>query len=386
LAKSKYSGQTKKKSVLDKTLDFFVHSSYHAYLVGGYVRDTSLGLRPVDIDIVVEGDAVGAAKDLNRTLKGTLTSHKNFGTASILAADERIDLASARKEKYLSPAQLPRVSPSNIIEDLNRRDFTINAIAMSISKENFGEIFDPFKGLDDINRGFIRILHKNSFVDDPTRIFRALKYKNRFNFKIEKRTRAFLKDAIDKKLITRLSGQRILNEIKLIFAEQNYASIIKDLSDYKIFKLRQKDMEMLRRIEDNRLYFFLQKINLSKLPLTQKERKIVDDMKKLRTVVSRLSKTSKPSTLYNILVPLSDDALSCISAIGHDLREKITLFRKSKKIKPYISGNDLKRLGLKPGRKFSTLLKKIFDLQLDKKLKSRKEALACVKEHISPNA
>lgn len=379
MTKLKSLAKRQKKSVLNKTIDFFVNSHHHGYLVGGYVRDTTLSIKSVDIDIVVEGDAIKIAKKLNLKLKGKLHVYTEFGTASIVTKEKRIDLASARLEKYPSPAKLPHVYPSTIIEDLNRRDFTINAMAMSISKENFGEIFDPFNGLEDIKKGLIRVLHKNSFIDDPTRIFRALRYKNRFGFKIEKKTKTLMKEAMDKKMIKRLTGQRILNEIKLIFAEEKYQDIIKDISDLRIFKIKKKDLELLPLLGPNRIYSYLSKLDTNKLPLSNEEKKIINALNKIGSTISRLEKASKNSTTYNILHSISGQIIVMIPSIRPELRGKINNYLKVKKIKPFITGNDLKKSGVKPGRKFKYLLKKMLNLQLDKKIKCRKEAIQYLK-------
>ena len=379
MAKLKSLAKHQKKSVLNKTINFFVKSNFHAYLVGGYVRDTTLGIKPIDIDTVVEGNAIKAAKALNLKLKGKLCIYKEFGTASIITKAERIDLASARVEKYPSPAKLPHVYPSTIIEDLNRRDFTINAMAMSISKEDFGEIFDPFNGLEDIKKGLIRVLHKNSFNDDPTRIFRALRYKNRFGFKIEKKTKILIKEAIDKKMIKQLTGQRILNEIRLIFTEKKYQETIKDLSDLIIFKIKKKDWELLPLLGPNRIYLYLSKLDTNEFPLKTEERKIMQDLNKAGSIILRLEKTSKNSIIYNILYPISDQVIYIIPLIRPELKKKINRYSRLKKIKPFIKGNDLKNLKVKQGRKFKTLLKKMLDLQLDKKINSKKDALQYLK-------
>ncbi|MCK4673286.1 CCA tRNA nucleotidyltransferase, partial [candidate division WOR-3 bacterium] len=320
-----------------------------------------------------------AAKALNLKLKGKLCIYKEFGTASIITKAERIDLASARVEKYPSPAKLPHVYPSTIIEDLNRRDFTINAMAMSISKEDFGEIFDPFNGLEDIKKGLIRVLHKNSFNDDPTRIFRALRYKNRFGFKIEKKTKILMKEAIDKKMIKQLTGQRILNEIRLIFTEKKYQETIKDLSDLIIFKIKKKDLELLPLLGPNRIYLYLSKLDTNEFPLKTEERKIMQDLNKAGSIISRLEKTSKNSIIYDILYPISDQVINIIPLIRPELKKKINIYSRLKKIKPFIKGNDLKNLKVKQGRKFKILLKKMLDLQLDKKINSRKDALQYLK-------
>ncbi len=375
MAKSKSSANQQKKSVLSKTISFFIQSKHHAYLVGGYVRDTTLGIEHRDIDIVVEGDATMAAKQLNTKLKGNLNIHKKFGTASITTKQMRIDLASARVEKYASPAKLPHVYPSTINEDLNRRDFTINAMAMSISNENFGEIFDPFNGMEDIKKGIIRVLHKESFNDDPTRIFRALRYKNRFGFKIGKRTKALMTEAINKRMIQRLTDQRILNEIRLIFEETNYQDIIKDISSSRSLKIGKKDMELLPVLGSNRMYFYLSKLKCFNFPITSAEKRLVKDFHDFSNTVARLDKATKHSAIYAILSPISSEIIDIMPAALPKLKRNVKIFQQLKKKKLFVTGNDLKRLSYKPGAKFRSILNQMRDWQFDRKIKNRKEAL-----------
>jgi len=380
LARSKSSAKSTKKSVLNRVIDFFITSPFHAYLVGGYVRDTILGIVPVDIDIVVEGDALKAARKFSKEIKGTLHQYKDFGTASISVNGQRIDLASARVEKYPEPAKLPHVYPSTINEDLNRRDFTINAIAMSISRENFGEIFDPFDGLGDIKKGVIRILHKNSFIDDPTRIFRALRYKNRFGFKLEKTTRQLLQEAVSKQLIQKLSGQRLLNELRLIYKEPTYEQVLRDLSELGVFKLKRKDFNVITKLGTMGFLYYLSAIKINALPISAEERKIVKDFHYLWKIISNLEKATKFSTFYRILHPMSDEVIDSISILRVNLKPKITLYRRLKKKKPFINGRDIKRFSRTSKKDFKRLLDRLWFMQLDGKITSRKDALAYVKK------
>ena len=379
MAKLKSSAKKKKKSVLNRITEFFAKLNCHAYLVGGYVRDLTMGRRHIDIDVVVEGDATKAARGLNLELKGKLCIHKEFGTASITTNNERIDLASARVEKYQSPGELPHVYPSTITEDLNRRDFTINAIAMSISKENFGEISDPFNGLQDIKEGLIRVLHKNSFIDDPTRIFRCLRYKNRFGFKIEPETKLLIREAVAKDMINRLTGQRILNELFLIFAEPSYQSTIEDISKFLIFEINQKDLELLPFLGSQRIYYYLSKLNTNKFPLKKEERKLIHDFGKTEDTITKLNRTSRNSTIYQILSPISDQVVVLIPSICPELKNKIDTYARLKNVKPFVKGNDLKNAGFRPSSHFKKLLRKAFYLQLDKKITNKREALKLLK-------
>jgi tRNA nucleotidyltransferase (CCA-adding enzyme) len=375
LERSKSSAKKKKKSVLRKLIDFFVKSEHHAYLVGGYVRDSTLGRESVDIDVVVEGDAVKIARKLNAKLKGKLSGHSEFRTATISINDHRVDLASARTEKYPSPAHLPHVYPSTIVEDLNRRDFTINAIAMSVSKENFGEIFDPFEGLSDIKKKSIRILHKNSFVDDPTRIFRALRYKNRFGFKLEEETERLMREAVKGGMIDRLSGQRILNELRLIFAEDAFQQTALDIAHYGVLPVKRAELQILPPSKEHAFYFFVSKIEKNRLPLTKEEQKVTADFRRIREVIAQLQKAQKRSKVYAILSPVARETLQAITSIKPDLRSKIDMFERMRKIRPLLSGIDLRKHGIKPGRQYTNLLHRVFNMQLDREIRNRKQAL-----------
>ncbi len=379
MARSRSSAKKKKKSVLRKVIDFFVKTEYHAYLVGGYVRDSTLGRESVDIDVVVEGDAVKAARELNVQVKGKLTTHHEFGTASITIDSCRVDLASARTEKYPSPAHLPHVYPSTIVEDLNRRDFTINAIAMSISKENFGEIFDPFDGMNDIKKKLIRILHRNSFMDDPTRIFRALRYKNRFGFRFEEETESQMRQAIKGGMVQKLSGQRLLNELTQIFNEPSYAAIIHDLFNYGVFSLKRSEMKLVPDSSEHAFYFLLSRLPKNSLPLAKESREIVDDFRNMHKIMLKLSRASKRSAIHSILRPVSRELVEAMALLKPELSQKAKIFHRMIKEKPLITGQDLRKYSIGPNHKYSKILNRLFELQLDNKLKNRKEAIAYLK-------
>ena len=343
--------------------------------MGGYLRDTTLGEESVDIDIVVEGDAIKAAHQLHRLLSGKIFRHKEFGSASIVTDyGERVDLTSARTETYATPAELPKVLPSNIQADLKRRDFTINTICMSLSRKNLGEIFDPYNGLADIKTRTIRILHRNSFIDDPTRIFRALRYKNRFRFRLERETENSLKEAVTREMIGQLTGQRLLNELKLIFEEDNYLDVIRNLSKYKIKSISKRELKILSLTGSAKFYFYLAKFTINKMPLKKEELKLIAEMRKLKDIVRNLSRARKNSQIYNTLYPLCAQTLDIISALKPRLRSKIDRYPALKNTKPFVTGADLIKSGLEPGPKFKKFLKAVFELQLDNKITSKSQA------------
>jgi tRNA nucleotidyltransferase (CCA-adding enzyme) len=195
------------------------------YLVGGAVRDLLLGRAVTDVDLVVEADALGFAARLARELGAAVELHRRFGTAVLSLPDgERLDVATARAEEYQKPAALPRVRASSIEDDLARRDFTINAMALEIARSKRAALLDPFGGRNDLRRKLVRALHPRSFDDDPTRAFRAVRYANRLGFRIESATRAAIRAAVAAGAVNAVSGDRLRREILLLFAEPNRAS------------------------------------------------------------------------------------------------------------------------------------------------------------------
>ena len=205
---------------------------YTAFIVGGVVRDMMLAVKNLDLDIVVEGDAIKLGEELSRLLRASLVVHKRFGTCSIITRDRlKIDLATARKEVYEKPAALPTVQFSSLKNDLIRRDFTINAMAASLNKDSFGQLIDLFGGRRDLARGSIRIIHDKSFMDDPTRIFRAVRFEARPGFSIEAKTLRLAKIAIKKGMLAKLSKYRIRKELALISKEEGVYKALKRLEE-----------------------------------------------------------------------------------------------------------------------------------------------------------
>ena len=188
------------------------------YLVGGIVRDLMLWQSSADLDLVVEGDATAFAKEFTRKVGGTLTVHKMFNTAKVTRDNWTVDIAMARTETYARPGVLPVVAPGTLKTDLFRRDFTINAMAVCLSPDRYGELIDLYSGLKDLNGKIIRILHENSFIDDATRIWRAIRYEQRLGFQIEPNTLKLLKrDVIQLKTV---GGYRLRRELELVLREK----------------------------------------------------------------------------------------------------------------------------------------------------------------------
>lgn len=194
-----------------------VERGFPLFLVGGTVRDLLLGQSPVDLDLSAVGGGEALATDLARALRGEVSLRSQFGTAKIRVGDSTIDLALARTEEYASPGALPIVAPGSIDDDLARRDFSMNAVAVSLDETNWGELKDPHGGQEDIHRGLVRVLHAASFVDDATRILRAVRYAGRLGFHLETGTETMLRR--DLSYVDTIGGDRLRNELARLFRE-----------------------------------------------------------------------------------------------------------------------------------------------------------------------
>lgn len=253
------------------------------YIVGGFVRDKILKLKSVDLDFVVEGDGLAVADAFHKKFGGKLTVYKKFLTASLkLKNNFVIDIATARTEKYPQPASMPQVFPAKLEKDLFRRDFTINALALPLvpRPSSLNTIIDVCGGLSDLKNKLIRVLHKNSFTDDPTRILRAIRYACRFNFSIEKNTEKWMKQAIKKNLLALVSPPRIRDEFIKVLSEKKAKKILIEFKKRKILKhmdnklalsaisekkepIKIRLKKLLRNFPEERKFLFLKKMCLS---------------------------------------------------------------------------------------------------------------------------
>jgi tRNA nucleotidyltransferase (CCA-adding enzyme) len=206
-------------SALLKLREIALEQMLRLYLVGGPVRDALMGTPIRDLDFVFEGDAPSLAARLAEEMDGRLVVHPSFGTASVVIEGSTIDLVTARRETYPSPGALPQVMPSGIDDDLARRDFTINAMALPLVQVN-PQILDPHSGIDDLKDGIVRVLHTGSFVDDPTRLMRAARYEQRFGFSMEEDTLRELQQAVSGNCLSTVSGDRLRHDLERMFEEE----------------------------------------------------------------------------------------------------------------------------------------------------------------------
>jgi tRNA nucleotidyltransferase (CCA-adding enzyme) len=225
-----------------------------AYAVGGCVRDWWLGISTVtDLDVVVEGDGIAAAEAVARELGGAVEIHRQFGTATVRVAGAagagaplRVDFATCRTERYAEPAAYPAVALGTLEQDLRRRDFTMNAMALAIDPVRFGRLIDPFGGREDLRRRRLRALHRRSFIDDPSRILRGLRFAHRFRIGWERQTLRDASAAVDASLITRLNAGRLRKESRLMLREPRPTADLRRLAALLESGARPELVDVLR--------------------------------------------------------------------------------------------------------------------------------------------
>ncbi len=209
--------------------------NFPVYVVGGFVRDLLLHIENLDIDLVVEGDGLRFAQLLGSELNAQVTPHPRFGTSVLNLGDgSHLDVATARLEVYKEPAALPIVKPGSIQEDMDRRDFSINSLAIKLDQEGSYPLLDFNKGKQDLEQKIVRALHPKSFIDDPTRIFRAIRFEQRLGFLLDQETKTWLENGIPG--IDKLSGHRLFNELVAIFKEKKVTPCLMRLQELAVIK------------------------------------------------------------------------------------------------------------------------------------------------------
>lgn len=223
------------RHLLERAGEIAAAQGFKAAVVGGFVRDLLLGEKNEDIDIVIEGDALAFAHALARACHGQVKNTSRFGTVTLVASRRKIDVATARTEYYAKPAALPTVAFSALHQDLARRDFTINAMGVVLNPAEYGQLLDYYGGYSDLRNGVIRVLYNMSFVEDPTRMIRALRFAARFGFTLADDTRQFLRQGIADRLWEKLSVDRLRREVRLVFAELHWPAILDMMQETGMF-------------------------------------------------------------------------------------------------------------------------------------------------------
>ena len=354
-----------------------------AYLVGGPVRDRLLDLPLKDLDVSVVGDAPVLAARLADVVGGRLTVHQRFGTATVAAQDVTVDLVTARRETYHRPGSLPDVQPGGITDDLARRDFTINAMAIPLSG-NLGQLVDPHGGQDDLRAGVIRVLHHRSFSDDPTRIVRAARYAGRLGFRIADDTLPGLNEALPGAMST-ISGDRVRHELERIFQEDRALPVLRLAGELGILTAIHPSLSVshlpevvppdhpqaplvwlaalawvLRRCEASA---FCAGINAS-----SDWARVIDDTVALRGRVYPLGQPElSPSAVCALLDGLAPDSLSAAGWLAPPtVAERIGRYRSEWwSIAPLLRGTDLLELGVPAGPAVGEALRALRKARLD---------------------
>ncbi|MUM78262.1 CBS domain-containing protein [Pseudodesulfovibrio sp. F-1] len=392
---------------------------WEIYAVGGFVRDILLGRPNSDLDLVVEGDAIAYARRMADLLGGRIKAHVKFKTAVVILADgQRVDVATARLEYYEYPAAMPTVELSSIKMDLYRRDFTINALALRINPGRFGQLVDFFGAEQDMKNKVIRVLHSLSFVEDPTRILRAIRFERRFDFQIGGQTLRLIKNALSLDLFSKLSGTRILHELQLIMVEENPLACLNRMQElgileaiHPLLKLSGERMQVLMElVKVNNWYKLLYqkpeaepwKLHLlgltmgikrdqigqitSRLRLTAREERdfiLLRDQigEALMKLMSWREDRSRLSRLCAILRPIPLEGVLFLMARSkkEHIRRNISQYlNRLRDITSDVTGDDLKTLGIRPGPAYTTILARVLDAKIDGRATSREDQLRLV--------
>lgn len=370
----------------------------NTYVVGGFVRDLLLRAPSLDIDVVVEGDGLEYADTLASRLGGDLKKYDAFGTATVNSHNGiRVDVASARREKYDAPAELPRVSVGNLRDDMFRRDFTINSMAISLNSKTHGDLVDFFSGERDISRKVIRVLHDGSFEDDPTRIMRAIRFETRFAFRIESKTEGLLNQALSSRMLERLTPERKRYELELLLSEEKPELGLERLRQLKVFRhlapgLKSPEKRLIKEIGKaaeklgRRLkpkiwlvYLisiadtlpFAEAVAFGKsISLKRGQIKKIIQMKMAKPEVRKL-KTDKPmkaSSVFRILDGLSPEVLVYLYSLerSESSREKFERYVMNHRgVRLQMTGKHLKKMGIAEGPVFKKVLDSVLDAKID---------------------
>ena len=399
------------KEILKVSLSLAGSLNFDIYMVGGVVRDLILGKEVFDLDIVVEGDAIVFASKLASQIKGGFNRHHAFGTATVCFDGHKIDFATARTEHYSHWGALPKVSPNILAEDLYRRDFTINAMAISLNKKDYGTLIDLHNGLNELNKGVIKVLHDKSFLEDPTRILRAIRFEQRFSFKIEDKTFKLMKDAISGGALKYVSLHRLRDELILILKEERAYQCIKRIKCLEGFSFINKNpkidkeslkffpraasvisrySKLIEKHEEPRVWLIYLAGMLIKLPkkeimkiihdfgFRKKERIVIESIKDGINRMKKLNKPVAPRVIYQELSFYKLESLLFFYAYytEKNLRANIDCYLNELiDVRLKIQGRDLKSLGFRPLILYGKLLQKLLYVKIDKNLKTKEQEM-----------
>ncbi len=379
------------------------------YLVGGVVRDLLLERENFDLDLVVEGDAIALVRELAEARQGKLVTHQRFGTAKLRWNGWSADLATARSETYARACALPTVNPGTIRDDLLRRDFTINAVAVALNPGRYGQILDLYGGMADLEKKLIRILHDKSFIDDATRIWRAIRYEQRLDFRLEPKTLALVKR--DASYLKKVSGDRIRHELELIFGEKYPEKALRRAGELgvlgKLHPSLKADDWLSARCERARqrtspdvpsfgLYLALLVYRMdvsdveelmSYLRLRKSTNRMLGDTIDLKANLKFLASPQiTASRVYTRLIGYAAEAVvaSIIAGEMPEAGQRLAEFMdKLRYIRPALNGEDLKKLGVAQGPEIKNVWQQLLEARLEGKVVSRRDEETLVKNWLA---
>jgi len=388
------------RSVAEALVEIAVRRGEQVYLVGGSVRDLLLGRTHVDLDVAVEGDAIGLARELAKARQGRLVAHQAFGTASVELASTRIDLAQARAETYSRPGALPTVRAASIDEDLRRRDFTVNAMALRITPPSAGELLDPHGGRRDLEKRLIRVLHDDSFRDDATRMLRAVRYEARLGFRLEEETERLLRR--DLAYLDTISGARLRTELGAMFFEERTREMLARCQELGILKalhpclrfdeaagsalLRAREERpapwdevclclLCWHCDERDVESVVQRLALPK----RYERALLDGARLRERLPDLRAPDAPPSRIADLLDPLTLSpvwALALRDDEGSAAERASRFLHEWRYVKSFLGASALRRLGVPAGPELGALLRRLRAARLDGLTRSREDELA----------
>ena len=396
------------------------------YAVGGFVRDLLLGHENMDMDVTVEGDGILFAESFAAEYKARVKSHQKFGTAVIILPDGyKIDVASTRLEYYVSPGALPTVEHSSLKMDLYRRDFTVNTLAIRLNSQSFGMLIDYFGAYRDLQARVIRVLHNLSFVEDPTRVFRAIRFEQRLNFKIARHTEDLIKNAVKMEFLEKLGGRRLLSELVQILKEREPLKGVWRMASLGLLRFIHPELELalpmhemleevryivswfdllyLERPYERWAVYFLaicDSLNndqfwgaCTRLAVNEHYKEKLIEMRKqgaelIGSLERKLTRQGKleNSEIYFFLRGLPVEILlyHMAKSQSSEVKRCISLyFTKLHGVRTQIGGEELKQLGVERGPRFRELLDAVLSARLNGRVISREDEIAMVRALLS---
>ena len=385
------------------------------HLVGGAVRDVLMEEPTFDLDVAVEGDGIAFGTALAQALGGRAVEHEKFGTAIVLAPEDvRVDVATTRTEFYDHPGALPRVEQATLRQDLFRRDFTVNAMAVSLKGEDFGRVVDFFGGLADLEAKVVRVLHNLSFIDDPTRIFRAIRYENRYGFRMDAHTASLARACVDMSLVGELSSARLRDELQLLLGEERVDAAILRMGELGLAQAIQPHLAadaeavdlvgrldaererlapdvpawrlrlaaLARRLPPDELFDWFERLKLRR----RDAERIADAVTVGPRLARLLGEADEPADIRRLVEPHDPDgALFALVLADEPARARLErYFAELRAVRLEITGGDLAGLGVTESPRVGEILDELLRRKLNGELDGRESELHAARELVGP--